>query len=584
LQPEGVTSADENLGEHLQGSLIQSSMYKLQMNINTSCNVLCAPIALTPEVQAQFQERVREDYYVHWIVDNLPAAARDFFQAAEYRVLGFPLGTMDEDDESVALFNHAKITISVHQGTDPEGYRIVGFEVVPLSVEQKLGPDSNNDGLPELLDCSPKNEYSHKTESAGAMYVSGGKVRAVSKLTFSYDVAWVPSDQEWATRWDVYLNMGSGAAEEGGHWFAIVNATIIAVFLTGMTAYIMWRAVHRDITRYNRVATEEERAEDREESGWKLVHADVFRPPTTSPMGFAVLTGVGAQVSCMAVVTIVFSALGFLNPARRGSLVIGVLVLFCLLGFVAGYASARNHKLFDGKQWQRTTVLAAFAFPAFVAFVFLTLNTLAWAAASTNAVPFSTMVGVLFIWLLVSVPLTFAGAYFGFKAPKIEVPTKTSDYPRVVPAQPWFLQPAFTMLVGGILPFGAVFMEIFFIFSSIWLDRYYYVFGFLLLVAILLVITCSEIAIVLVYFQLCAEDWRWWWRSWLIPGSSAIYLALYAVYYFATQLSIMGATSVVLYFGYSLLLVVTFFLITGCIGYLATFAFIWRIYDAVKVA
>lgn len=583
-QPPVVVAAQENLGEHLQGSLIQNSMYNLYVNVNSSCNVLCEPVVLTDDVQKRFQERVKENYFVHWIVDNLPAAARNFFEGAEYRVLGFPVGNMDEDGESVAVFNHAKISISINQGKDPDGWRIVGFEVEPLSVEQKLGPDSNGDGLPELTDCSSKKQYSRDTESVSPMYVSGGKLRVAKTLVYSYDVAWVPSDKEWATRWDVYLNMGAGSREDGGHWFAIANASIIAIFLTGMTAYILWRAVHRDITRYNRVATEEEKAEDREETGWKLVHADVFRPPTTAPMAFAVLTGVGAQVSCMAMVTIVFSALGFLNPARRGSLVIGMFVLFCLLGFVGGYASARNHKLFDGKQWQRTTLFAAFAFPAFVAFVFLTLNTLAWASASTNAVPFTTMLAVFFIWLLVSVPLTFAGAYFGFKAPKIEVPTKTSDYPRVIPAQPWFLQPAFTMAVGGLLPFGAIFMELFFILGSIWLDRYYYVFGFLLLVAILLIITCSEIAIVLIYFQLCAEDWRWWWRSWIIPGSAAIYLALFSIYYFATQLSIMGATSVVLYFGYSLLLVVSFFLITGCIGYLATFAFIWRIYDAVKVA
>ena len=43
--------------------------------------------------------------------------------------------------------------------------------------------------------------------------------------------------------------------------------------------------------RYNRVPTEEERAEEREESGWKLVHADVFRPPTTNPMLLAVFVG-----------------------------------------------------------------------------------------------------------------------------------------------------------------------------------------------------------------------------------------------------------------------------------------------------
>ena len=37
------------------------------------------------------------------------------------------------------------------------------------------------------------------------------------------------------------------------------------------------------------------------------------------------------------------------------------------------------------------------------------------------------------------------------------------------------------------------------------MDQYYYVFGFLLLVYIILAITCAEITTVLCYFQLCSE-------------------------------------------------------------------------------
>ena len=42
--------------------------------------------------------------------------------------------------------------------------------------------------------------------------------------------------------------------------------------------------------------TDEEKVEEREETGWKLVHADVFRPPVEMPMLFCVLVGTGMQV------------------------------------------------------------------------------------------------------------------------------------------------------------------------------------------------------------------------------------------------------------------------------------------------
>lgn len=65
-------------------------------------------------------------------------------------------------------------------------------------------------------------------------------------------------------------------------------------------------------------------------------------------------------------------------------------------------------------------------------------------------------------------------------------------------------------VVGGVLPFGAIFVELFFVLSSIWTDKYYYVYGFLLISFFILINTCAEVTIVLTYFQLCAEDYKWY--------------------------------------------------------------------------
>lgn len=54
-----------------------------------------------------------------------------------------------------------------------------------------------------------------------------------------------------------------------------------------------------------------------EEYGWKLVHGDVFRPPSFSPMLLSVLCGTGVQVLAMTLSTITFAFLGFLSPANR---------------------------------------------------------------------------------------------------------------------------------------------------------------------------------------------------------------------------------------------------------------------------
>lgn len=162
-------------------------------------------------------------------------------------------------------------------------------------------------------------------------------------------------------------------------------------------------------------------------------------------------------------------------------------------------------------------------------------------------------------------------------------PVRTNQIPRAIPAQAWYLHPVITSLLGGILPFGAVSVELYFIMSALWLHQIYYIFGFLFLVLVVLMVTCAEVSILLCYFQLCNEDYRWWWRSFFSSGSSAVFTMLYAVWYNLTQLEMNGLAPILLYYGYMSIISITFFLITGTIGFLAAFWFNNQIYGSIKV-
>ena len=118
---------------------------------------------------------------------------------------------------------------------------------------------------------------------------------------------------------------------------------------------------------------------------------------------------------------------------------------------------------------------------------------------------------------------------------------------------------------------------------QVWLHKFYYVFGFLLLVFIILVLTCAEMSIVMCYFHLCSEDYHWWWRSFMIAGSAAFWMFLYATYYFYVELNIEKFTPTLLYFGYNFIVCFTFFIFSGTIGFSACLAFTRIIYGAIKV-
>jgi transmembrane 9 superfamily protein 2/4 len=261
-----------------------------------------------------------------------------------------------------------------------------------------------------------------------------------------------------------------------------------------------------------------------------------------------------------------------------------VLFLFAIMGVAAGYFAARLYQFFKLKEWKVVTAYTAFAFPGFVFFVFFVLNLFVWGTGSSGAVPFGTLFALMCLWFFVSIPLVCAGAYLGFAQHPLESPVRVNQIPKVIPPQPWYMTTIPTLFLGSLLPFGAIFIELYLILSSIWLHQFYYVFGFLLLVLLLLVITCAEISILLTYFQLCAEDYHWWWRSFLAPGTMAVHVFVLSIYYFFTSLQITGFVSSLLYFGYSFLISVLVFLLAGSVGFIATFIFNMHIYGSIKLS
>lgn len=131
--------------------------------------------------------------------------------------------------------------------------------------------------------------------------------------------------------------------------------------------------------------------------------------------------------------------------------------------------------------------------------------------------------------------------------------SNTRPFPKLIPPKSNLQSPFIHIALSGILPFGSIFMEMFFIFSALWQYRYYYVFGFLLLVNIILVLVTLCVTVVSTYFLLNTEDYRWQWTSFMGGASVGVYVFIYAVHYFMVRTSMYGLLQVSYYFGYVLL-------------------------------
>jgi len=553
---EGIISESESLGSILFGDRIFNSPFEVKMLQNKTCESLCQ-VDNIPAKDAQFiNARIREHYAINWLIDGLPAARIKFDSESneQFYSIGFELGSLrDPLDMTPSFNNHYDILIKYHT-VDNVNYRVVGVHVWPKSRDYSLA---------EGLNCNIDEPLKLK------------ELDDNPNVYFTYSVIWQPSDISWGTRWDNYLHVVDARI----HWFNLINSLVIVLLLTGMVSMILLRTLRKDIIRYNQIEVQEDLQED---FGWKLVHADVFRHPPRSAF-LAVLIGNGVQLLSMVIITLAFALLGFLSPSNRGSLITAMLTFYMLFGSLSGYYSAKFNQLFENNNFKKNIIISALFLPGIIFTMFILLNFFLIGVKSSSAVPAGTLFGLINLWFLVSAPLTFIGAYFASKTKKYSVPVRTNQIPRQIPDQVLYLKPIPSILMGGILPFGAIFIELFFIFNSIWFHKIYYVFGFLFLVFGIMIVTCSQVTILMAYFHLCAEDYRWWWRSFLTSGSASLYVLLYSLYYYSTRLEFTSLTSTILYFGWTLIICIIFFVLSGTIGFLASFLFIRKIYSVIKI-
>ncbi|KAL3472153.1 multispanning membrane protein [Aspergillus californicus] len=613
----------QNLGEILRGDRIMTSDFELHMGKNVECRALCAKEVGRKDVKWG-RQLIKESYVGEWIADNLPGATSfvTVDRSRKYYASGFKLGYQEFSpvDGKQRYFINNHFTIVIRWRSAPEGGKvIVGFEVYPKSIR---AGDHTENGCPEHVHEEheglelhiPPNMEHLRQKYPGSSYLPEDDDfddGATLKIPYTYSVYFKEENGvEWSNRWDLYFSKQDDSSMT--HWLAVLNSLTISGVL-GMAVYVIWnRTVQGDIkgrgdgamddSKLRRggvkkkeglldQASDVERDADISEdegddvSGWKLLHGDVFRVPEFSGL-LAPLVGSGMQLLFMISGLLFLSCLGILNPSFRGGFVSVGMGLFVFAGVFSGYFSGSLYKTFGGSSWRKNTLITALLFPGLTFCLVFILNLFVWAQASSTAIPFGALVGIVALWLLIQVPLVYAGSWYGYmRAKPWEHPTKTSSIARQIPPQPWYGQSVQGTILTGLAPFAVLFIELLFVFKNLWQDKsgYYYVFGFLSAVTTILLITVSEVTIIATYSQLCSENYHWWWQSFLTGGSSAFWVFAYCVWYYYFHLHITGFVSSLLFFSYSLLACAVYGLLTGTVGFLTAYAYIRRIYSSVKV-
>lgn len=70
--------------------------------------------------------------------------------------------------------------------------------------------------------------------------------------------------------------------------------------------------------------------------------------------------------------------------------------------------------------------------------------------------------------LLISIPLSYSGGIIAAKQEIRQYPTRTNQIPRHIPPPHWASHPLVLFFAAGLLPFGTIFVELYFAMTSMW--------------------------------------------------------------------------------------------------------------------
>lgn len=141
------------------------------------------------------------------------------------------------------------------------------------------------------------------------------------------------------------------------------------------------------------------------------------------------------------------------------------------------------------------------------------LNIIALSYGATAALPFGSIVVILVLLIFLVIPLLALGGMIGYwLRSEFQVPSTARRHPREIQRFAWYMRTPCQMFIGGLVPFGAVVLQLHQLYASMWGYKIYTLPGMLFVTFIAVILITALVNIGLTYIQISLEDHEWWWR------------------------------------------------------------------------
>ena len=607
--PTEISRPKEGITELITGKRMSYTNYYVFMNQNETCAWACTK-NFTEEDVDNYKWLIDRKYHITYYLDKLPSG---FYTYHNYKnkekiyytnyFSGIPIGY--RKGKQYFIYNHLVFYIKINERNNK--YQVVDFSISAHSAKQAdeqtcikyeeensenlHSVDAKNitQNITKFLKFLNNNSYSidnimekyqNRTfnilEDGTKRYYLNASAQEIKEgnISFTYDIIFIKSDQSFSSRYDHYFSL------KGSYrWAGLIFSNCLIFILTFGIFLILTKTVNKDLDKYNTSSVVNDTILD--EYGWKQITGDVFRAPR-HPKTLSSFIGTGFEVLCIIIASLILCLIGFIKIEIRAKMINYIFICCIMFSIISGYVSTFVYRNLGGKEWVKNCIITAFFFPIISLSVLGIVRIIMTFEQSSASFKLSQMALLCFLWLFISSPLVFVGTLLCLMRNTIKYPCKVNALPTAIGYKPWYLHLQYFCWFTGIIPFATFFIEFVYLMKSIWIFQVYYLASFLSLSLIFAIIISSEMSIIYVFINLCYGDHKWWWKSFFVSSSPALYVLLYSIFYFI-KLGITRLSAIIVYFLINILICIVITLVLGSCGTLLTFWFVYYIYSKIKI-
>ncbi|OHS97793.1 Transmembrane 9 superfamily member 3 [Tritrichomonas foetus] len=360
------------------------------------------------------------------------------------------------------------------------------------------------------------------------------------------------------------------------HIYSLIQL-IFQIVVISIIIYLIYQQMMADFNFSQSMVDFDDFEVKTKDRGWKMLHGDIFRNPSNSIL-LTIFVGSGSNLFLTMLLLLISCCCVNIEYAKDNFLYFGIF-FYVISSIFSGFFTTTLSNIFGERKWLRSVLGAAYFFPVFGE-LFLVIGNF-FGGRSFFFTPIFVILLILLVPVLI---LSILGSIYSIRKRLFtKLPCEIALVPRQIPKLPWYLNGWFVCLIVGIFISISFITELFYILHSFFLSHVYNLYTYLTLTFLFIFVLSGLSTIIIIYFRLQAESYKWQWISFLAPMTSGLFVWIYCIifyYYYSLGFTVAQFLS---YLFKTLIISFVFGLVNGFGGYVGATAFIRVTFSNLKL-